>query len=294
MVTQQATGAVVSEHELSEMRSLLEQRSGILFDVSRERFFSVRVREHMSEKKMAHGSELLRVIRGSNVEYDRFLERLLTQETSFNRYPAIFRALEKKVLPEMHVKKFWENPRALRIWSAGCASGEEPYTIAITVADTIESSEAWNIEILATDISKQALDFAERGVYPRRELETLKPHHLASYFTPEGQDFKVKPKIRKMVSFAPLNLAQAVYMGKFDCIFCMNVLIYFSEERRAALIQRFYDYLEPGGYLFLGHAESVAKAGVNFQAIVVGDSLIYQKPDNAATKKSTAAGQEKL
>src|ERR1700740_310805 len=102
MVNQQ-TGAVVSEHELSEMRSFLEQRSGILFDRSRERLFSVRVREHMSEKKMAHGSELLRVIRGSNVEYDRFLERLLTQETSFNRYPAIFRALEKKVLPEMHV-----------------------------------------------------------------------------------------------------------------------------------------------------------------------------------------------
>jgi len=102
---EKATSAVVSEHELSEMRSLLEQRSGILFDVSRERFFSIRVREHMSEKKMAHGSELLRVIRGSNVEYDKFLERLLTQETSFNRYPAIFRALEKKVLPEMHVKK---------------------------------------------------------------------------------------------------------------------------------------------------------------------------------------------
>jgi chemotaxis protein methyltransferase CheR len=89
-------------------------------------------------------------------------------------------------------------------------------------------------------------------------------------------------------------LAQAVYMGKFDCIFCMNVLIYFSEERRAALIQRFFDYLEPGGYLFLGHAESVAKAGVNFQPIVVGDSLIYQKPDSGAVKTAQASGQEKF
>src|SRR3954469_9767073 len=178
MLEKHATGAAVSEHELSEMRSLLEQRSGILFDLSRERFFSVRVREHMSEKKLAHGSELLRVIRGSNVEYDKFLERLLTQETSFNRYPAIFRALEKKVLPEMHMKKFWENPRALRIWSAGCSSGEEPYTIAITVADAFESTETWNVQILATDISRQALDVAEQGIYPRRELETLKPHQF--------------------------------------------------------------------------------------------------------------------
>ena len=95
-----------------------------------------------------------------------------------------------------------------------------------------------------------------------------------------------------MVTFAPLNLAQAVYMGRFDCIFCMNVLIYFSEERRAALIQRFFDYLEPGGYLFLGHAESVAKAGVNFEPIVVGDSMIYQKPTGAA-KKAAAAAQER-
>src|SRR6266436_2383456 len=175
---EKATGAVVSEHELSEMRSLLEQRSGILFDVSRERFFSVRVPEHMSEKKLAHGSELLRVIRGSNVEYDKFLERLLTQETSFLRYPAIFEALRKKVLPEMHSKKFWENPRSLKVWSAGCASGEEPYSIALTIAESLEFADAWNIHILATDVSREALDIAERGIYPLRELNTLNPKQL--------------------------------------------------------------------------------------------------------------------
>lgn len=293
MLRASQSDATLTEHELSEMRSLLEQRSGILFDTSRERFFSGRVREYMREKKFVHGAELLRLVRSSNVEYDRLLERLLTQETSFNRYPAIFSALERRVLPEMHTKKFWEDPRSLRIWSAGCASGEEPYTIAITVADAFESTETWNVQILATDISRQALDIAEQGVYPRRELETLKPHQFSNYFTQQGENaFKVKPKIRNMVTFAPLNLAQAVYMGRFDCIFCMNVLIYFTEERRAALIQRFFDYLEPGGYLFLGHAESVAKAGVNFEPIVVGDSLIYQKPVTAA-KKAMAAQEKK-
>src|SRR4051812_20887084 len=97
-----------------------------------------------------------------------------------------------------------------------------------------------------------------------------------------------------MVTFAPLNLAQAVYMGRFDVIFCMNVLIYFSEERRSALIQRFFDYLEPGGYLFLGHAESVAKAGAGLEPIVVGDSLIYRKPGPAVVAKTVAASGERF
>jgi chemotaxis protein methyltransferase CheR len=288
MIERQTLSATVTDHELSEMRALIEQRSGILFDESRQRFFPPRVREHLDARRLANGSELLRLIRASNVEYDKFLESLLTQETSFIRYPAIFRALEKKVLPEMHMKKFWENPRSLRIWSAGCSTGEEPYSIAITIADTIEFSEAWNIHILATDISRKALDFAEAGLYPRRELLGLKPEQVEAYFVKAGDDFKLKPKIRNMVTFAPMNLAQVVYMGKFDCIFCMNVLIYFSEERRAQLIQRFYEYLEPGGYLFLGHAESVAKAQVGFEPIVVGDSLIYQKPAAGQGRKAVA------
>ena len=134
--------ARLTEHELSEIRALIEQRSGILFDDSRERFFSQRVREHMAAKHLFHGADLLRLMRSSNVEYDTLVERLLTQETSFFRYPSIFEALEKKVLREMHAKKFWENPRSLRVWSAGCATGEEPYTIAMTLCDSLEFAEA--------------------------------------------------------------------------------------------------------------------------------------------------------
>jgi chemotaxis protein methyltransferase CheR len=290
---ERVTGTVVSEHELSEIRTLIEERSGILFDDSRERFFRPRVSEHLEAKRLANGNELLRLVRSSNVEYDRFLERLLTQETSFNRYPAIFDALAKKVLPEVRMKKFWDNPRSLRIWSAGCATGEEPYTIAITIADAFEFAEAWNLHILATDISRQALDIADRGIYPARELTGLTPKQRELYFTKQGDDYKIKPRIKQMVTFAPLNLAQAVYMGRFDAIFCMNVLIYFTEERRTSLIQSFFEYLEPGGYLFLGHAESVAKAQAGFEPSVVGDSLIYQKPLAGASPRKTLAAQEK-
>jgi chemotaxis protein methyltransferase CheR len=277
----------VNEHELSEIRGLIETRSGIFFDDSRERFFSSRVREHLEARKLAHGTDLLRLIRNSNVEYDSLLQRLLTQETSFFRYPAAFEALEKRVLPELHMKKFWESPRSLRIWSAGCATGEEAYSIAMTVADALEFADAWNIHILATDVSREALEHAEHGVYEARELEAVGPRQREQYFSRGSGHFVVKPRIRNLVTFAPMNLAQVVYMGKFDCIFCMNVLIYFSAERQAQLMQRFYEYLEPGGYLFLGHAETVSKTDVKFETHVFHDARIYQKP--AASRKAAVA-----
>ena len=203
-------------------------------------------------------------MRTSNVEYDAMLERLLTQETSFLRYPGLFSAFQQHVLPQMQERKFSEKEPALRIWSAGCASGEEPYSIALSIREATDSGSALNASIMATDISREALERADRGVYSERSLENLSPLQIASYFTRGDEGYKVKPELREMVKFAPMNLAEPLYLGRFDCIFCMNVLIYFGEELRNRLIQRFYEYLEPGGYLFLGHAESVASAPVKF------------------------------
>jgi chemotaxis protein methyltransferase CheR len=268
----------LSEHELSEIRMLIEERTGICFDASRERFFSTRVKDHLRAKGLERGTDLLRAMRKSNVEYEALLEGLLTQETSFFRYPSVYEAFEKRVLPELHVKKFWKNPRTLRIWSAGCSTGEEPYSIAITIADSLSFSDSWNVEILATDVGRHALKHAERGAYAGRSLASVSPEQLATHFSQAHGGHQVKPRLRKMVTFAQMNLASAVYVGRMDMIFCMNVLIYFSEERRRSLVQRFYDTLEPGGYLFLGHSESISKMPVKFQAIVLNDCILYRKP----------------
>ena len=268
----------LTEHELSEIRMLIHERTGISFDESRERFFSTRVREHMHEKGHKRGTELLRAIRKATPDYQALLERLLTQETTFFRYPAVYETFEKRVLPELHIKKFWKNPRTLRVWSAGCSTGEEPYSIAITVADTLANSEAWNVEILATDIGRQALDTAERATYSGRTIASVSERQLAAHFAPVGNAHQVRPRIRKMISFVQMNLSNPVYVGRMDLIFCMNVLIYFSEERKRELVQRFYDSLEPGGYLFLGHSESISKMPVKFQAIVLNDCILYRKP----------------
>src|SRR2546429_5327335 len=160
MSERQGPGHGLSEHELSEIRMLIEERTGICFDESRERFFSTRVREHLRAKGLERGTDLLRCVRKSNVEYEALLEGLLTQETSFFRYPGVYEAFEKRVLPELHTKKFWKNPRTLRIWSAGCSTGEEPYSIGITIADSLSFADAWNVEILATDVGRHALKHA--------------------------------------------------------------------------------------------------------------------------------------
>ena len=282
-----ATTAKLTESELDEIRALIEHRSAILFDASRERFFSTRVREYLEEKRLAGGHELLRVVRSSSIEYESFLERLLTQETSFFRYPAVYEALDKKILPEVQERKFWQSPRTLRIWSAGCSTGEEPYSIAVTLCESLKFAEAWDIEILATDVSRRALRHAERGVYSRRSLQDVSLGQLVAYFTAGKHGFQVRPRIRRMISFAQINLADSVYVGKFDCIFCMNVLMYFSNDRRIAILRRFYDALEPGGYFLLGHSETLSNLPMKFEPITLGDCRIYRKP--IPTEASRAA-----
>ena len=288
MKSHPATTAKLTEEELDEISALIEQRSAILFDSSRERFFSTGVREYAEEKGLGNGTELLRHVRGSSTEYEALLERLLTQETSFFRYPAVYDALEKRILPEVQERKFWESPRTLRIWSAGCSTGEEPYSIAVSLCQSLKFAEAWEIEILATDISRRALRHAERGVYSKRSLQDVSLGQVEAYFTAAKHGFQVKPRIRRMISFAQMNLVESVYVGKFDCIFCMNVLMYFSDERRITILRRLYDALEPGGYFLLGHSETLSNVPMKFESIVLGDCRIYRKPVATEARRAPA------
>ena len=288
------TAARLTESELDQIRMLIENRSAILFDSSRERFFSTHVREYLAEKGLASGHELLGLIRGSSIEYEALLETLLTQETSFFRYPAVYEALETKILPEVQERKFWENPRTLRIWSAGCSTGEEPYSIAITLCESLKFAEAWEIEILATDISRRALRHAEKGAYSKRSLQEVSLGRLDSYFTATKHGYHVKPRIRRMISFVQMNLSDSLYVGKIDVIFCMNVLMYFSEERRLAILRRFYDALEPGGYFLLGHAETLTNVPVKFEPVVLGDCRMYRKPGANEARRSPALAEGAL
>src|SRR5438270_551387 len=143
---------------------------------------------------------------------------------------------------------------------------------------TVSEHELSEIRGLIETRSGILFDDSRERFFSTRDLEPVAPRQREQYFSRLSEHYLVRPRIRNLVTFAPMNLAQVVYMGKFDCIFCMNVLIYFSEERQAQLIQRFYEYLEPGGYLFLGHAESINRADVKFETQIHRDARIYQKP----------------
>jgi chemotaxis protein methyltransferase CheR len=127
---------------------------------------------------------------------------------------------------------------------------------------------------------------SETGRYSGRSISSVSEAQLAAHFSPVKNGQQVKPRLRKMVNFTQMNLASTVYVGRMDVIFCMNVLIYFSEQRRRSLVQHFYNTLEPGGYLFLGHSESISKMPVKFQAIVLNDCILYRKPTAEELQKS--------
>jgi len=148
---------------------------------------------------MERGTELLRAMRKSNVEYESLLERLLTQETSFFRYPGVYEAFEKRVLPELHTKKFWKNPRTLRIWSAGCSTGEEPYSIGITIADSAFICGFLERGNTCDGCRRHALKQAERGIYKGRSIGSVSEKQLANHFTEVSGGYQVKPRLRKNV-----------------------------------------------------------------------------------------------
>ena len=274
----QSANANASRHELAKIRLFIQERSGTMFGGSKERDFADRVREHMASKKIARASDLLFSMRASNLEYDELLDHLLADRTCFFRHPGFFKLLQSKVLREIHQRKFWENPRSLRIWSAGCGAGEEPYSIAMAISDSLEFAGSWNIHILATDVSRKALQQAERGLYPAGTLANVDARQTEAYFTGLGEQFLVRPGIRNMVSFAQTNLTQPVYMGRFDVIFCVDVLAYLSPAERVAVAQRFYEYLEGGGYLFVGRDEAIPRTATGFVVSNHEDCVLYQKP----------------
>ena len=141
---------------------------------------------------------------------------------------------------------------------------------------------SWNVHIVAGDIRREALEVAERGLYPQTALEHLPRHLVQAYFARVGEHFLVKPRVRNLVTFAPMNLAKPAYIGQFDCIFCMDVLPHFSAAQRMALVQRLHLHLQPGGYLFLGQGEKLPAVDLKFNPQKNVGSAFYQKPAAAS------------
>lgn len=196
-------------------------------------------------------------------EYQKFADDLTIKVSGFFRSPYTFRQVARLVLPELVSLKIKRGERELRLWSTACARGEEPYSIAIMLAEFLKQGlRDFDISIHATDISRQALKEAEAGLYPPKEVEGIQPPVLESYFTPRSEGYVVNSIIRRMVKFCYFNLTSTrrrPFVG-LDCIFCCNVLIYLQQKLQERLLDMLYDSLATPGYLILGEVETPANS----------------------------------
>ncbi len=272
----------VLDTEVSEIRLLLQEYAGVVIDKPSEMVAEI-VAEFLTAQRLASAAELIPNLRAGRGSCESLLERLLPGDTGFFRNPEVFQKLRREVLPALAGKSD-DNLRRLRMWSAGCSTGEEAYSIGISVCEALQDDTAgWNVHIVAGDIRREALKVAERGLYPASSLLHVPGHLVATYFAKVGDHFLVKPRLRNLVTFAHMNLTEPAFIGRFDCIFCLDVLPQLSASGRAALAQRLHLSLEPGGYLFLG-AHDQLPAGTRFLRHIDGSLAYYQRPLAAAAK----------
>lgn len=218
-------------------------------------------------------------------EMQALIDELTINETTFFRNVPQINVFTNVAIPEIIKRKTAQRGvKRLEIWSAACSTGQEVYTLAIRAYEALKFLPTWDVKVWGTDISPSVLEVARRGVYPRARLDTMPPETLARYFETEGDNIRVKDILRHITSFREHNLNDPFPPLTYDIIFCRNVMIYFSREDQARLAQRFTERLAPGGFLFIGHSESLQGLDVNLRCRLEQGSVVYQKAGEEKAK----------
>jgi chemotaxis protein methyltransferase CheR len=273
----------LTEEDFERFRKLINQTSGIFFDRGKRDLLRLGLTDRadaVGAETLTEYYEQLTSLPDREVELRRLLDHLSVQETQFFRNLPQFDALRKYVIPEI-VQRKSNGYRNLRFWSAGCSTGQEPYSLAMAVLDVLPDAESWNIQILGTDLSENALAIAERGWYQERKLTGIDRNHRERYFRESDGGYVVAEPLRRMVHFTRHNMVTdslpVSIFGTCDFVFCRNVIIYFTHETAKYVIEHFFDILNPGGYLFLGHSETLWKMSAKYSLVEMGDAFIYKK-----------------
>ncbi len=275
------------EHALSVerfrlLRDMINRRSGIYFSDDSRFLLESRLGERITRLGLSSFDEyyhLLKYYSEAKEEMDIVIDIMTTNETYFYREEYQLRAFVNDILPELHERL--AKRRRLAIWSAGCSSGEEVYTIAMLI---IESNlfKGWDIRVFGNDISASVIQKARSGIYGPASFRTTKPVHIRRFFTDTDDGIRVNDEVRTLCRFAKSNILdgnQMIFMGQADVIFCRNVLIYFDKVSKMKAIETFYDRLSPKGYLLLGHTESLINLSTAFELAHLSEDLVYRKPE---------------
>ncbi|MDR1961648.1 MAG: protein-glutamate O-methyltransferase CheR [Gracilibacteraceae bacterium] len=268
----------LTDSEFKEMHTYVKARYGINLE-SKRVLIEGRLTSTLQAKGCKTFSDYIQLLRKDKTgeEITTFLNKITTNLTFFMREPKHFEYLKSKILPEQEKSN---TKKLYRIWSAGCSLGAEAYTTLMTLHDYFGARKSlWRTPVLATDISQSVLSGAKEATYKADLLKDIPANWRARYFKPAGpkkEEFQVTPVIRQDVEFKVLNLMDDFnFPYLFNLIFCRNVMIYFDQETRRKLVNKYYEKLEPGGYLFIGHSETIQRDATPFHFI---QPAIYRKP----------------
>lgn len=257
----------LTHKQFQQVSKIIYRICGINLKTGKEALVRARLMKRLRALGISSFQEYLKFIESKEgaQELGYMVDVITTNKTSFFREPAHFNYLKEKILPEL-------KERRLRFWTAACSSGEEPFSLAIVLRENIPEIDIKDIRILATDISRSMLEKARNGVYGEDAVSELPPFLLKKYFARvrEGSvsGYRINNNIRDMVRLAWLNLMDSWPMkGPFNVIFCRNVMIYFDRSTQQKLINRFWDLLEPGGHLFVGHSEGLSAISHNLKYV---------------------------
>ncbi len=275
----------VNDDEFVSLRDFIYQQSGIFIADNRKYLLENRLGNRLKELNLKSFGEYFYFLKydpGRKRELSRLFEVITTNETSFYRNPPQLQVFQDVILRETLDARRKAGARSLRIWSAGCSTGEEPYTLAIMLHEVLKFEiGSWDIRITASDLSEGVLHSARRGIYTEYALRTTPKDIVARYFDKEGEGrFRIKNEIRDLVQFGQLNLSDRMQVKRVErsqIVFCRNVIIYFDEEMKRQVISGFYDNLLPGGYLFIGHSESLHNLSRAFKPIHHPGAIVYKK-----------------
>ena len=268
-----------SEKNFNFLRKISNSHTGIVVSDDKMDMFYSRLSRRVRALGFSSFDQYCELIKNDSAEQElpEFLNSITTNLTAFFRENHHFDFLKSTAIPEIMQRN--AQSRSLRIWSAGCSSGEEPYSLAMTLGETLPRAGGWDAQILATDIDSNVLAKAARGVYPLDRLKGIPKPRLRRWFMrgKGGQEgyARVKPEAQQLVTFGQLNLMKDWRHDELqDVIFCRNVIIYFDKPSKAKLVDRYADALVDGGYLFIGHSESLFKVSERFESL---GHTIYKK-----------------
>lgn len=266
------------------LRDFVYEQSGIYFADNKKGQLEARLTLRLKANNLADYDKyyyLLKYDPNSAREMRALFDSVTTNETSFFRSPPQIQAFQEKVLPEVITRKEKLSDRRIRLWSAGCSTGEEPYTMGIVLKQVLNDKGAlWDVKIVASDISEKALRSAKTAVYSDYTLRSVPPEIKQGFFLPEGNSYRIADDVRSLVDLQYLNLNDArrvQVMKGFDVVFCRNVLIYFDDEAKKRFVAQLYDCLNHGGYLFIGHSESLHNISRAFKLVHFPGALGYKK-----------------